>query len=175
MDKLDIVIGGQYEYKEEEQNTSIELTVTSDAANNAKMPPAPDLFSIDFYYAGVPGNPRLIARSDTSPWRRPFYRTVPSYNHSLSIDEQHLGQKKWFIIKEHPIKEKLESGLRQAILNVLTMSVRAHWISLDFLRLGYSDKDTENPVVIWITVEEDKVSIEDAQRVVNLIYQRCIE
>lgn len=48
------------------------------------------------------------------------------------------------------------------------------WISVNYLRLGYEEDDSKNPVVIWITVEKDQVDPVEAQRVSDLIHRECI-
>jgi len=120
--------------------------------------------SLEYYYGCIPGCPKLLARSDTSPWEPPLYNDIDG-----------SGGQKWGSVGKHPIKEKLEGGLRQALLDILTSHICQYWISLDFLRFGFSDTNSQNPVVVWITVQKDKVDIEKAQHIVNLLHQCCIQ
>jgi hypothetical protein len=113
------------------------------------------------YYYGLPGRPKLLARSNTSPW------TLPQINGKA------VRKSSW-PIGRHPIENKLEEGLRSDIMDILSTMNPKKWISVDCLRLGYNrEMVSKNPVVILITVEEDQVSPDEARRIVGLIHQQC--
>ena len=122
--------------------------------------------NIEDYYSGLPGRPKLLARSNPEPWVRP---------RSLAWEAREGGDPKAvFVVTHHPLREKLDQGLRAKILDVLATMTPCKWISVDYVRMGY-DKDVErnNPVIALVTVEEDQLSKVEAKRVVDAIAEEC--
>lgn len=137
---------------------------TSNQAEKA-TPSATDF--TNYYYFGrrdsTPG--KLLARSSTAPWEAP--RTGGTFDGPVA--------KGVFTVKRrHPLNQKLDDGLRENILAVLTTMNPCDWRSVDYLRLGYDyDVEENNPVVVWITVARDRVSPTEAQRIVDAISAEC--
>lgn len=66
----------------------------------------------------------------------------------------------------------LRSTIKKALQQLKNPSV---WISVDFLRVGYSENAEENPVVILITVEENTASKNEGGKVIKTLEEACIE
>lgn len=48
------------------------------------------------------------------------------------------------------------------------------WVSVHYVRLGYDNEvETNNPVVALITVEENRVSSTEGQRIVDAVTEEC--
>lgn len=121
------------------------------------------------YYFGLRGNPTLLARSSTSPW------TLPWDQESLLTTYPKRDPKAIFALShDHPLRSALDEGLRQTIRDVLMGMDPPKWISVDYIRLGYDKIDEKkNPVVAFVTVEENQISIVEAQRVVTALALEC--
>jgi uncharacterized protein involved in tolerance to divalent cations len=120
------------------------------------------------YYRGFPGNPTLLARAN-----RP--RTIPPIVFDDFSLNYHPALKQVHPIGKHDIKNALENGLFDRIKGIMATMVPPKWISIDFLRIGYSDIRAENPAVILVTVEKDKVPEAEAARIVREIEAACVE
>ncbi|KAI0669159.1 hypothetical protein C8Q78DRAFT_992809 [Trametes maxima] len=106
------------------------------------------------YYAGLPSQPKLIARTGGLPYEPP---TGP---------EAYTRTKQLRIAGTHEIREIWEDDLAPKIDALL----RTHGVdstSLDVLRIGYDD-DTSYPIIVWIGVEPGSVSFERGAEVVGL-------
>ena len=127
---------------------------------------------ISYYYAGLPGRPKLLARSSNEPWVRPLVKIAPGpatpFSHQYARKEVHptLG---------HPLREKLDGGLRTSIHEILSTMRPAETISVDFVRIGYEEVVRDNPVIIWVTVEKDKVGHTEAKRIADAIKLECLK
>ena len=128
--------------------------------------PTGDPTAFDDYYYGIGRRLKLLARSNPEPWQIPL---VPGYWGGPSPDTKTI-----FVVTHHPLRQKLDAGLRDTILGILATINPRKWISVDYLRIGY-DKNTvqNNPVVALITVEKDQVPLAEAQRVVDAIAEEC--
>ena len=119
-------------------------------------------YSTPDYYLGLPGNPKLLARSSSKEWEPKDVSDI--YRES--------GLKTIMPVGPHALKTKLEQGLRTAIRSVLMTMSPLKWITCDYIRIGYGRSQHENnPIVALITVEKDTVDKVEAQRVVNEIYK----
>jgi hypothetical protein len=122
------------------------------------------------YYYGLPGNPKLLARSSTVPWQIPSI-DIPEHG---EWGYQSRAYKSVFVLTRHPLREKLVNGLRDNIRNVLATMSPCKWISVDYLRIGYDDNvEQNNPVVILVTVEQDHVPRAEGQRIVDALAEEC--
>jgi hypothetical protein len=117
------------------------------------------------YYYGLPGQPKLLARSNPEPWIAPSFEVTAGHSPPT---------KALFVVTHHPLREKLDAGLRDKIRSVLATMSPCRWISVDYLRIGYDRNVAQNnPVVVVITVEKDQVPPAEAQRIVNDIAEEC--
>jgi hypothetical protein len=126
----------------------------------------PTYFKI--YYFGLPGNPRLLAQSNTAPWEIPIIDTPGGHEGPRSE-----ASKLAFVVTHHPLRGKLMNGLRDNIRRVLATMSPCRWISVDYLRIGYDEVEQNNPVVILVTVEKFQVPRAEAQRVVDALSEEC--
>jgi hypothetical protein len=113
---------------------------------------------------GVRGKPRLLARSSNIPWTMPF-----SGDHAWPSTH-----KRSFIVRNHPLKAKLDAGIRREIDNILASMRPDRWISVDYLRLGYEVEEEGNPAVVLLSVEVGEVGKDEAKRVVDEIDGECV-
>jgi hypothetical protein len=129
--------------------------------------PATDPNAFEDYYWGLRGNPRLLARSNSQPW------TVPR-TEELGYDRNFEKVRKLISVvgRHHPLCTQLDQGLRQNIRQVLASMQPCRWISVDYVRLGYDHEvEANNPVVAWVTVEENQAPLVEAQRIVDALAQ----
>lgn len=99
-----------------------------------------------YYYYGLPSCPRLIARTDPSPWDSTRFRDSRPRLKCL----QNVGR--------HEIIDKWDSttSLQSEILHVLQ---NIEWTSIDPVRIGYVDEIPNGlPVVLWIGVAPETLS-----------------
>ncbi|CZR63012.1 uncharacterized protein PAC_12909 [Phialocephala subalpina] len=120
------------------------------------------------YYAGLSGNLKLLARGNKPKQQRPMI-SDPYGNPGVVP-----APKNAYIVGKHIISEKLKNGLRKEMVDILEAMKPADWISFDFLRLGYSKVEKENPVVVFVTVNYGEISREEGQRVVRELEDACI-
>jgi len=129
----------------------------------------PELYN--YYYFGIRAKygwrsyPKLVARSSRAPWT---YPKIQDYGWG-SQDFKTMCS-----VMHHPLRNKLDQGLRGKILEVLATMSPCKWFAVDYVRIGY-DKDVQqnNPVVILITVEEGQVSRTEGQKVVDALSKEC--
>lgn len=128
---------------------------------------------MDSYYGWMPCNAKLLARSSKEPMP-PSGDMQPL---ELSFWKQKLVEqfcsKRTHLVGSHPIKQKLEDGLRQSILEALATLFPNKWISLNFVRIGHAKLAEQNPVTIWVVVEKSEVPVAEALRVVDKIDIHC--
>lgn len=121
------------------------------------------------YYSGLPGNPKLLARSSRNVWTRP---SIPD---PYGTESRESASKLHFVVTNHPLKSKLEDGLRGSIRKVLRSMNPVTWIAVDYVRLGYEEEAVNNPVVILVTAEKDETTPLEAQKTVDLVYLECVK
>jgi hypothetical protein len=100
---------------------------------------APSIEEARSYFKGLPGTPRLIARSGLDPWLPRYAGTFPE-------------SKNVFNIGLHPILGDYDRGLRLMIRDALS---DIEWYLIDIVRIGYASAAADNPVVVLITVQKD--------------------
>lgn len=125
--------------------------------------------AFEYYYWGLRGDPRLLARSSSQPW------TLPT-TEEIGYDGNYEKVRKFIsaVGRSHPLRTELDRGLRQSIRQVLASMQPCQWISVDYVRLGYDrEAEANNPVVAWVTVEENQVPLIEAQRIVDALAQEC--
>ncbi|KAF8853305.1 hypothetical protein BDZ45DRAFT_729610 [Acephala macrosclerotiorum] len=120
------------------------------------------------YYAGLTGNLKLLARGTKPKSQRPM---IPDPYGNPGVVP---APKNAYVVGGHPIAEKLETGLRQEMKDILEAMNPSRWISIDFLRLGYSEIEKENPVIVFVTVQEGEISQEEGKRVVQELEAACV-
>jgi hypothetical protein len=154
-------------------NTSSEDTVATTATQasteTGATTPTPSQKNMEEYdaeyYQGLPGNPQLLARGTKQ----------------LPIEEDPYGNleyasKKAFAVEvKHDLAVKLNEGLRATIREILGTMNPNKWISTDFLRIGYSPKATDNPVIILVTVEQGSIDKVEAKRIVEELEAACLK
>lgn len=107
------------------------------------------------YYFGLNGDPLLLARSSTEPFILAEYPPV-------------LVRKNFGNIGSHPIIHKYDDTREQ--IHKVTHECDVKWVTIDVLRIGYSDLIVRNPVVILVRVaKEAGVLVSNAIRAVNRI------
>jgi hypothetical protein len=160
----------------DESNTSNETAATTSSQATSVNLEESRKMDQDFtlYYMGLRGRPKLVARSSNSPWIRPSVmdkdRDLPT---SPLIVE--YVDKQVFTVGKHPLRQKLEVGLRDSIRQVLSTLEPKRMISVDYVRLGYEQVEGDNPVVILITVEKDQIPYGEGKRVVDEVKTECIK
>ena len=159
----------------DESNTSNDTEATSSTLATSVNPEEGQKMDQDFtyYYVDLRGRPKLVARSSNQPWIRPW---VEADHDGLASPFSHeYAKKQVFTVGKHPLRQKLEGGLRDSVLQVLSTLKPKKWISVDYLRIGYEPVEADNPVVILITVEKDQIEYDEAKRVVDEIKTECIK
>ena len=126
----------------DESDASTQTINTRATSVSVSLQPPSEAEASSFYYglAGIDGSPpRLIARSseyvfDTPPWIGNF-----------------LQEKLMFNVGKHRIIDVYDAhGIRYEVRAMLD---KVTWYTIDVLRIGYSSKANENPVVVLITVQ----------------------
>ncbi|KAI9750442.1 MAG: hypothetical protein M1815_001771 [Lichina confinis] len=108
-----------------------------------------------FYYKGLPSGPRLVGRSGTTLWQEP--RGPEAYSRPKTLKP----------VGRHPLEAVWEKGLCESLVSLLQDN-NILWTSVDVVRIGYRDSSFF-PVVIWIGVEPNTVSLVDG----TLVALRC--
>lgn len=121
------------------------------------------------YYHGLYENPKLLTRSNPAPWTISHITESSGYQRGPSRDTKIM-----YSVKNHPLHDKLAQGLRERILDILATMDPCEWFAVDYVRIGY-DKASEqnNPPVVLVTVQEDKVARAEGQRIVNALSEEC--
>ncbi|KAI8712048.1 hypothetical protein NCS52_01470000 [Fusarium sp. LHS14.1] len=110
-------------------------------------PSPPSDEEVRCYYVGLPGKPRLVARSSTEPW-------------SPQTDFGHTRGKTLDSVGQHPIVavwNDTAGPLRRKVLETLELE-NIQWVAIDILRLGYQnvrgilDETPLNPVTVLVSV-----------------------
>lgn len=107
-----------------------------------------DLQGVAFanYYYNFAGNPTLLARSSDDPitpaWEPDPDSTFIKYNTKLLYN-----------VGSHKIVQIFDDGPRQDIRKIL-FSYDIPWLTVNVIRMGYSDTRAHNPVILLLTVEE---------------------
>jgi hypothetical protein len=141
----------------------------SPAATKMATNPATDPDAFEDYYWGLRGNPRLLARSSSEPWTLPRSKEEVGYDGNLAVIRKSMS----VVGRHHPLHMKLDQGLRQNIRQVLASMQPCRWISVDYVRLGYNCQVEANPIIAWVTIEENQVPLVEAQRIVDAMAQEC--
>ncbi|KAJ3459783.1 hypothetical protein MRS44_015856 [Fusarium solani] len=112
-----------------------------------KMNGPPSEEEVKCYYVGLPGKPRLVARSSSDPWTGP--QTDLGWTRGKTLDP---------VDQQHPIVALWNDSagpLRRDFLEALD---RIQWLAIDILRLGYQnvrgtlDESPINPVTVLVSV-----------------------
>ncbi|KAJ1301764.1 hypothetical protein OPQ81_008993 [Rhizoctonia solani] len=112
------------------------------------------------YYAGLPSNPKLVARTGETPWKPP------------------TGPEAYRVIKElrtvgnHALLKVWEDKLALDIHKVLDM-MEVNWTSTDVVRIGKAGESLP-PVVLWIGVVPGSLSTNDGFIVASQC-RECLE
>ena len=109
-----------------------------------------------FYYAGLPSQPPLVARTSTTPWSPP-----------KDSEEAEL-QRKELRPAYHPTLHAVwENGLADRVFDLLkTMNV--NWTSADILRIGHEGLAVRPyPVILWLGVVPGSLSHDDGDVVAH--------
>ncbi|EEU41586.1 uncharacterized protein NECHADRAFT_87804 [Fusarium vanettenii 77-13-4] len=110
-------------------------------------PSPPSDEEVRCYYVGLPGKPRLVARSSSDSWTGP--QTDLGWTRGKTLDP---------VDPQHPIVALWNDSagrLRQDFLEALD---RIQWVAIDILRLGYQnvrgtlDETPLNPVTVLVSV-----------------------
>ncbi|TFY78233.1 hypothetical protein EWM64_g5776 [Hericium alpestre] len=108
------------------------------------LPSAPSEMEAERYYHGLPSAPRLVARSSTTPWKKP--RGLEAY---LQVRELRP-------VGNHAIEEVWEDKLAFE-LHALLESMKVKWTSTDVVRMGIA-KESSAPVILWVGVKPASLS-----------------
>jgi hypothetical protein len=111
----------------------------------------PSSEEVNFYFYGLAGEPKLLARSSNDLFQR-------KYDGTFAIP------KMVFNVGKHPIVGLYNLGPRAEIRNVI-QSVK--WIKVDIVRIGYANSAAQNPVVVLVTVDRGTVPFLKAQEAVR--------
>jgi hypothetical protein len=159
----------------DESNTSNKTEATTSSLATSVDPEESQKMDQDFtfYYVDLRGRPKLVARSSNEPWIRPLVKVVMDRDSPATPFSHEHAEKQVFTVGKHPLRQKLEAGLRDSVLQVLSTLKPNKWISVDYLRIGYEKVAEDNPVVILITVEKDQIAYGEAKRVVDEVKTEC--
>lgn len=100
-----------------------------------------------WYYYGLVSHPQLVARSNaaTMQWQ-------------LRFEDEHPIKKRLGRVGQHPIVNKSEtSSLSKDIIGLLDATLEG-WNCIDVLRIGESNAQHTNPVILWIGVLPNSTS-----------------
>ncbi|KAH8111913.1 hypothetical protein DFH11DRAFT_556970 [Phellopilus nigrolimitatus] len=110
----------------------------------AHSPPSP--MEAEFYYAGLPSNPRLVARTG-SAWEPP--------------SGQYPDSKELRPVGNHPLTDIWEDSVAFK-LHALLNSMDVQWTSTDVVRIGLAEEPSAPaPVVLWIGVVPASIPAKD--------------
>lgn len=117
----------------------------------------------DFYYAGLPSSPVLVARTRATPWVAP------------------TGMKAYRQLKElrpvgyHAIKDVWEDNLAIKLYTLLD-SMGVKWTSIDVVRIVNAGAPSNSaPVIIWIGVAPESLSGDDGVVVAHKFRELLVE
>jgi hypothetical protein len=124
--------------------------VSGDGGANLIGYSQPSAEEATYYFWGLAGNPKIIARTSKTPYVRAFSGTYP--------------RKKWVTnIGNHPLRAVYNLEVRKSIWNALKS---IPWVTIDIARIGYSGKQSVDPVVMLITIKPDSTPWVKAQEAV---------
>ena len=127
--------------------------LTSSVSSLGSVNTRPALFEATGYFQGLFSGERLIARSNqlVEPFEVRYDRNWP--------DKKHLCN-----IGSHPIVRVYDQSLRSSVREAVAT---LEWWRIDIIRIGFSNREIENPVFILITVNAESVSYEAGQKAVD--------
>lgn len=102
------------------------------------FPFPPSEMEANFYYAGLPSAPALVARTSTTPWEAPTGL------------EAYQNIKELRAVGNHALKEAWEDDLALK-LHALLDSMKVKWTSTDVVRIGDAGEPS-TPIILWIGV-----------------------
>jgi len=135
------------------------MDVSSSVRESSQQPPLSE--EAEFYYSGLPSNPRLVSRTSTSRWTAPCW--PDAYNKPKEL--RPVGM--------HPIVDIWEDHLSRKLVQCLD-SKQVSWTSIDIVRIGYAGESFP-PLILWIGVEPDSLSLEDGATVAYSCHQILVE
>lgn len=101
-----------------------------------------------YYYAGLPSNPVLVARTGSIPYKAP---TGP---------EAYSRLKELGIVGNHDIQDAREDGLASKVHAILG-GKGVDWTTTDVVRISYVEDASLSSVVLWIGVKPGSLSYND--------------
>ncbi|KAG8947964.1 hypothetical protein FRC04_010161 [Tulasnella sp. 424] len=121
----------------------------------------PSKMEAEFYYAGLPSSPVLVARTGTILWQAP---TGP---------EAYRKIKELHTVGNHALKEVWEGNLALK-LHTLLDSMKVKWTSTDVVRIR-NTKEPSGPVILWIGVMPASLSGNDGVVVASKCQELLVE
>ncbi len=128
--------------RKDTSSSSHDESVITDATTMSPSSPKPaaDYSGLPQYYSGLPGNPKLLARSNDDPVPVQRDETFPLYKQLSNVGS-------------HKIVQIFDSGPREDIRKILH-NHEIPWLTVNVIRIGYSATAAQNPVVLLVTVKE---------------------
>lgn len=124
----------------------------------------------EFWYLGMThirdADPILIARSSSFPFLYEDHR----FGVCCLFPKDPVRDKEMSPVGNHPIVEIYDS-IRAQVLEVLN---GISWVTVDVVRLGYKGLQDHPPVVL-ITVDKERVHVDEAQTCVDRIHNIMIK
>ena len=105
------------------------------------------------YYTGLPSRPRLLARTNTTPWEK------------LKPSILANGKELRIVSPNHPLHAVWPSPASDKVIAYLDER-QVRWTSIDVVRIGVADPDVWPPpatVVLWIGVRPGSLGADDAR------------
>ncbi|KAF9483415.1 hypothetical protein BDN70DRAFT_771829, partial [Pholiota conissans] len=113
---------------------------------SSALPSPPSFSEAQGYYGHLPSWPKLVARTETTPW------VEPNWHNEVS------GKRVLRVAGDHPLTKVWEDNLAFRI-HALLDETKVQWTSTDVLRIGYTDYPLHPaPVVLWIGVMPSSLS-----------------
>ncbi|KAI9800553.1 MAG: hypothetical protein M1825_004102, partial [Sarcosagium campestre] len=128
-------------------------TITSSVSSLNSIPTRPADSEATGYFQGLFSGERLKARSNqlVEPFQMKYEGNWPAKKHLCNIGS-------------HPIVKVYDQSLRIPVREAVAS---LEWWRIDIVRIGFSDREIENPVFILITVNDESVSYEAGQKAVD--------
>ncbi|KAK2024538.1 hypothetical protein LX32DRAFT_675956 [Colletotrichum zoysiae] len=117
----------------------------------------------NWFYNGIPSQPKLVARSSSPPFRFDVDDPRSSDRKALTVVGKHAIVSTW---NDEP------STLRNQILGILTRQ-NVDWSAIDILRIGYADE--EMPVIVSISVLTDTLPWKTGNQVASDCRKALVE
>lgn len=106
----------------------------------------------EYYYYGLPSNPKLIARTSTNIWANPQMPGPTTFTGTFNMYRKMLQP-----VGRHPLLHQLwnnaNSSLRVQIIDAVGS---IQWNAIDILRIGFPHEDS--PITLMIAVTPDTLS-----------------